>query len=139
MTSDAASVPKPVPEPDEESQEFFDGANRGELMLSRCSDCNTWLHPAAPVCTECLSDNLEWAQASGKGQVFTFAIIYQNPHPGFADDIPYNVTIVELDEGPRLNSALVNVPEEDIEIGMRVTVTFAEQGPGVNLPRFQPA
>ena len=138
MTSDTASVPKPIPEPDDESQEFFDGANRGELMLSRCGDCNTWLHPAVPNCTECLGDNLEWAQASGKGQLFTFAIIYQNPHPGFANDIPYNVAIVELDEGPRLNSVLVNVAEEDIVIGMSVTVTFEEQGEGVYLPKFEP-
>jgi len=139
MTTAAQTQPKPIPEPDERSQEFFDGAKRRELMISRCDDCNAWLHPAAPVCTECQGPNLSWAKASGRGTVFTFGVMHQFYHPGFTNELPYNVAIVELEEGPRVNTNLVNVANEDIEVGMPVQAVFVEQGNGVFLPKFEPA
>jgi len=140
MTTTAAQTqPKPVPEPDDVSREFFDGAKRGELMLSRCNDCHAWLHPAAPVCTECMGSDLAWAKASGRGTVFTFGVMHQFYHPGFTNELPYNVAIVELEEGPRLNSNLVNIANEDIAVGMKVKAVFVDQGGGVFIPKFEPA
>ena len=137
MTNQPA--PKPIPEPDERSQAFFDGARRGEFMLSRCSDCHAWLPPASMICSECLGERIEWEQASGDGTVFSFGLMHQHYHPGFIQDLPYNVTVVELDEGPRFNTNLINISNDDIELGARVTVVFVEQGDGVFLPKFEPA
>lgn len=139
MTTAAQTQPKPVPEPDERSQEFFDGAKRGELMLSRCNDCAAWLHPAAPVCTECMSADIKWEKASGRGTVFTFGVMHQFYHPGFTNELPYNVTVVELEEGPRLNSNMVTVANDAITVGMPVRAVFVEQGAGVFIPKFAPA
>ena len=136
----ATSVqPKPIPEPDDASREFFEGAARGELMLSRCNQCDAWMQPAAPICSECLSRDLRWDRASGRGTVFTFGVMHQFYHPGFTGDLPYNVAVVELEEGLRFATNLVQIANEDIRVGMPVRVTFEEQGGGVMLPKFQPA
>ena len=137
-TTPAQPQSKPVPVPDDASREFFDGAKRGELVLSRCNACDTWLHPAAPVCTECLSEDLRWERASGRGVVFTFGVMHQFYHPGFTKDLPYNVAVVELQEGPRIQTNIINVANEGIRVGMPVEVTFRDQGEGVMLPKFQP-
>lgn len=138
MTTTAAPL-KPAPEPDERSQEFFDGAQRGELMLVRCNACDAWLAPATQICSECLGEDLRWEQASGRGTVFTFGVMHQFYHPGFTNDLPYNVTVVELDEGPRLQTNLIDIANEDIRVGMRVEVRFPEHVPGMRLPKFAPA
>jgi uncharacterized OB-fold protein len=70
--------------------------------------------------------------------VFTFGIVHQRYHPGFVHDIPYNIAVVQLEEGPRLSTNVVGVRNEDIRIGMPVTVTFEEVGGGVLLPKFHP-
>jgi uncharacterized OB-fold protein len=132
-----AQVEKPLPEPDEASQPFWDGAARGELMLMRCNDCGAYRLPSRQHCDRCLSDAYSWEKASGKGTVRTFGIMHQRYHPGFAPDLPYNVTIVELDEGPRLPTNLVGVSNADIRVGMPVTVEW-ERHSDVTLPKFRP-
>jgi uncharacterized OB-fold protein len=136
MTSAPAS--RPLPTPDERSQPFFDGAARGVLMLQRCRQCSAWHWPVREVCSECLSTDLEWAQASGRGTVHSFGVMHRVFHPGFADAVPYNLAVVELDEGPRTNSNLVGVDNEAIRVGMRVIAQFDEDAPGVFVPRFRP-
>lgn len=126
----------PVPEPDEASRPFFDGAAEGRLMLMRCARCQTWRLPARQHCDVCLSDEYTWEQASGRGVVRTFGIMHQRYHPAF--EVPYNVTIVELEEGPRIPTNLVGVANEDIAVGLPVEVVF-ERYDDVTLPRFRPA
>ncbi len=128
--------PKPIPEADETSREFFEGGLDGRLMLMRCKDCGTWRLPARQHCDACLSDQFAWEQSSGNGTVRTFGIMHQRYHPGF--ETPYNVTIVELDEGPRLPTNLVSIPNEEIRAGMRVVVHF-EKHDDVALPKFRPS
>jgi uncharacterized OB-fold protein len=136
-TEDVAQ--RPVPEPDEGSQRFFDGAKEGDLMLRQCGDCGAWLHPQAAICSECLGEKIDWAQASGQGTVFSFGVMHRVYHPGFIHDVPYNLAIIELDEGPRINTNLVNVDSSEIKVGMHVRAVFEEQPGGVVLPKFEPA
>lgn len=127
---------KPIPEADEISRPFFEGGLEGRLMLMRCSDCGTWRLPLRQHCDSCLSDQYTWEAASGRGTVRTFGVMHQRYHPGF--ETPYNVTIVELQEGPRLPTNLVDVPAESIKVGMPVQVVFEDHG-DVALPKFRPA
>ena len=139
MTQQPVQQPqRPVPLPDEASQPFLDGAQRGVLMIRRCNSCGTHLHPATEMCPECLDDDLAWVESSGRGTIFTFGVMHQNYHPAFTDDLPYNVTVVELEEGPRLNTNIVDVPNDEIEVGMSVEVMFEEVAEGVKLPKFRP-
>ena len=129
---------KPIPQPDDASRPFFEGAQRGELMIQRCTACAAYLAPGSRACTECLSEALEWVPASGRATLFTFAIMHQRYHPGFADELPYNIAVVELAEGPRLNTTIVGVANAELRVGMPLTVTFDEVGDGVVLPKFKP-
>ena len=139
MTQSVERASKPIPQPDEPSRPFFDGAQRGELMIQRCTACGAFLAPGSRACTECMSEALEWLPASGKATLYTFAVMHQKYHPGFFDDLPYNIAVVELDEGPRLNTNVVGIANDDLRVGMPLVVTFEEVGDGVVLPKFRPA
>lgn len=134
MTDERPS--RPIPEADDASRPFFEGGFEGKLMLMRCSECRSWRLPARQHCDNCLSDSFTWEQASGLGSVRTYGVMHQKYHPGF--ETPYNVTIVELDEGPRLPTTLVGIEPAAIRVGMRVAVDF-EKHDDVALPQFRPA
>jgi hypothetical protein len=81
----------------------------------------------------------EWVTMSGRGRLYTWTLIYQRYHPGFAEDIPYNVAIVELEEGPRLVTNIMGCSNEDLRIGMKVEVVFEDVTGEIALPKFRPA
>jgi len=135
---------KPVPIPDEASAPFFDGAREGTLMVRRCRACGTYMWPVTRFgttviarCTNCLSGEVEWAPASGRGTLYTFALMYQPYDPSF--EIPYNLSVVELEEGVRTTTVnVVECDNEDLRIGMPLEVVVEERE-GVFLPMFRPA
>lgn len=130
---------KPIPAVTPELAPFFAGAQRGELMLQRCAGCGTHRFPPRELCSNCLSRQSEWVRVSGRGQVFTFNVMHQVYHPGFADEVPYAVVLVKLDEGPKITTNLVGLPPTDIRIGMPVRVIFERVSDEVTLPKFVPA
>jgi uncharacterized OB-fold protein len=132
------SAAKPLPEITPAMAPFWDAARRHELVVQRCAGCGTLRFPARDLCSRCLSRDAAWAPVSGRGTVFSFAVMHQVYHPGFADEVPYAVVVIELDEGARLLSSLVGCPVGDIRIGMRVEVVFDDVSPEVTLPRFRP-
>jgi hypothetical protein len=136
--ADQPAVSRPIPEPDEDSRPFFDGAMAGKLMIMRCTGCGAFRMPARKHCDVCLSDAFDWVQASGKGTVRTFGVMHQKYHPGFFADLPYNLAIVELEEGPRMVTNLVGIANADIRVDMPVRVEF-EKHDDVALPKFRPA
>jgi hypothetical protein len=85
----------------------------------------------------CGSQQLQWAEASGRGSVHTFGIVHHVSHPGFKDEAPYNVAVVELEEGPRLNTHIVGCSNTAIQVGMAVDVDFVRTANGVVVPRFR--
>jgi uncharacterized OB-fold protein len=129
---------KPVPAVTPEMEPFFAGAKVGELRVQRCRGCGTLRFPARAICSECLSTDAEWVAVSGRGTVFSFNVMHQVYHPGFAAEVPYAVVIVQLEEGPRLISNVVGVPPSAIRIGMPVHVVFEELTAEVTLPKFTP-
>ena len=135
----AESYDKPIPVPDETSRPFFQGMKDHELVLMRCSTCRRWRLPAAQRCPQCWSTDFAWERASGRGTVYTFAIMHHVLHPGFADEAPYNVTTVELDEGPRFVTNLVGVANNEIKVGMPVVAIFEDINDEVGLLKFRPA
>ena len=81
---------------------------------------------------------LEWVPASGRGSVHTFTILHKTYRPEWAERVPYNVVVVELEEGPFFHSNVVGCANEDIYVGMPVELVFERDADGVNLPRFRP-
>jgi uncharacterized OB-fold protein len=130
---------KPAPVPDDLSQPFFDGAREGRLLLQHCTECGKWGFPVRERCPHCFAAKLEWRAASGRGTLYTFAIMHQAMNPGFASSVPYNVSQVDLAEGVRMVSNVVGIDNKDLRIGMPVQAVFEEHGTGVFIPKFRPA
>jgi uncharacterized OB-fold protein len=128
---------RPIPAPDERSAEFFSAAKEGRLLIKRCSNCGRYMAPQRDICDACTSEKLEWAQASGKGTIYSFVIMHQILHPGFRDEGPYNVASIELEEGPRIISNIVGTPNGEIRVGMKVEAVFEELAGGVSVPKFR--
>ena len=133
------TVSKPIPVPDEISGPFFDGARSGKLMLQHCTGCDGWSFPVRERCPHCFAARLEWRAASGKGTLYTFAIMHQMMNPGFASSMPYNVSQIDLLEGVRMISNVVGIANADLRIGMSLEVTFDDVGDNVRVPKFRPA
>ena len=135
---------KPVPVPDEESRPFFDGAKRRELMILRCSACGHPMWPAShagslpltPRCQRCNSPELEWTAATGKATLYSFVVMHQ-PYPGFEDEVPYNIALVELEEGVRCFSNIVDCDNADLHVGMPLEVVFEDLTDEVSIPKFR--
>ncbi len=129
----------PIPVADEASQEFFDGAREGKLMLLRCTQCQRYRLPGRELCSDCWSTDTEWAQATGRGKLYTFGIMHQKYHPAFADMTPYNYALVELDEGPRLVTNIVECDDDDLRTDMPVEAVFDAVSDEATLIRFRPS
>ena len=130
---------KPLPRPTPSSEPFWQAAKRHELHLQRCGSCGAYLFYPREVCAECLSSELSWVQVSGQGTVYSYTIAQAPTHPAFADDVPYIVAIVELAEGPRITTNIVDCEPGAVQIGMPVVATYDDVTPEMTLVKFRPA
>jgi len=134
-TSGHAAIPVPVRYLDYEG--FWNSIDEGHLALQKCGDCGAWCHPPQPVCPQCHSLKRTWQKVSGRGTVYSWVTYHDSLHPAFP--APYTVVLVELEEGLRMVSHLVDVPPADIEIGMSVAFVIEEVGENLRLPKFKRA
>lgn len=113
-------VPKPTRVTTALTEPFWEHAENGELLFQHCLACGlNQLYPRG-VCRRCWSDDLGWVAAAGTGTVWTVTVIHKPSHPAWADEAPYAVAIVELDEGPRLTTRVLGCAPEDVIVGARV-------------------
>lgn len=136
MTS--SEYAKPLPRVTEDNRPFWEALKRHELIFQQCSSCGKFRNPSSIICPHCHSLEHSWQKVSGKGKVFTFTVFHQVYHPGFAKEVPYNVAIVELDEGVRLMSNVIGVSNDEIRCEMPVQVVFEDITPEFTLPKFRP-
>ena len=130
-------ISKPLPAITPDMREFFDGARSGRLMIQKCDSCGTLRFPAHDLCSKCNSTDSRWVPVSGRGEVFSFNIMHQLYHPGFASEVPYAVVMVELEEGCKFVSNLLGIKPHDIKCGMPVEVTFEKLSDEVSMPKFR--
>lgn len=128
---------KPMPEVQPWSVKFWEGTKEGKLLIQKCESCKSKIFYPRKRCPECWSDKLGWMQASGKGTVFSFTTAYSMVEPRFMDELPYTIAYVDLDEGVRLMTRIVECKPEDIKIGMKVEVVFTPRG-DYYFPFFRP-
>lgn len=132
------SLKQPLPKPDEDSEPYWQACRRHELQMQRCRRCATVRFRPRVVCPECLSDEADWVRLSGDGTVHTFAIVRSPVLPAFAESLPYTLALVDLKEGPRLTTRIVDCAPEEVAIGMPVEVTFVDLSEAISLPYFRP-
>lgn len=135
MSVEATS--KPIPEATPALAPFFAAAREGRLVVQRCAGCGVLRFPPRELCSACLDREATWQEVSGRGEVFSYNVMHQIYHPGFAPEVPYAVVVVKLEEGPKITSNLVDCPIDAIAIGMPVEVTFEQLSPEVTLPKFR--
>lgn len=130
---------RPLPVIDDRNRPFWEAASAGELRMQKCLDCGCLRHPPGPLCPGCQSARVEWVGLSGKGKVWSHCVFHRAYFPGFADEMPYAVVLVQLDEGPKLYSNLVGVANDEIRVGMPVEVHFEPVTEEVTLVKFRAA
>jgi uncharacterized protein len=129
---------KPTPRPAPESVPYWEAARQHRLEIPHCRACGGYWFPPSRTCRHCLSADVEFKQVSGRGKVFSFVTYDRVYHPGFAQDVPYVVALVELEEGPRLISNIVGIPYDQVRCEMPVAVVFDDVAEGVTIPKFKP-
>lgn len=130
---------KPLPEFRPETKPYWDGCKNHELLLPRSKETGeVFFYPRALSPGEDMSENLEWVPASGKAKVWTYAIHHMGPSKAYKGDPPYVVALVELDEGVKMMTNVVDCDPHDVHVGMEVEVVFDDVTDEVTLPKFKP-
>ena len=130
--------PKPLPIVTVENRPFWEGCQQGKLLLQYCTACHQHQFYPRLYCMQCGSTALRWDEASGQGVIYSYTIIRQNKSPEFVNDTPYNVAIVQLQEGPRMLSDIVEIDPGELRVDLPVTVVFERVTDMITLPRFRP-
>ena len=135
---DHAETTLPAPERDALNTPYWDSLAQGALSFQRCSACgHAWL-PARSECPACLSGRWAWEKAAGGAKLISWVVYHVAFHPAMAKRLPYNVAIVQLDEGPRLISSVVGVDDaETLKIDQRLQLRIEQEG-DTAVPRFTP-
>ena len=129
---------KPVPTISGETRPFWEACRREELLIQSCRSCGEYQFYPRGICASCWGTELDWVHARGKGTVWAFTVTYQNRAPGFADELPYVLALVELDEGVKMFTNIVHCDPADVTIGMQVEVTFVQASDRIRIPYFKP-
>lgn len=123
----------------EDSEPYWEYCEKKELRMQKCSSCGHVRFPPSVICPKCLCEDSEWEKLSGQGKVFTYVIFHHAFYPGYADDVPYNTAIIELEEGPRMHTHIIECENGDIYIEMPVEVSFQKFEDDIIMPYFRPA
>ena len=130
---------KPLPRPTELSKPFWDGLANGVLTVQRCRPCDRLVFYPRTLCPYCMGQELEWVPVTGRGKVYTYTVVRRAMIPAFQADTPYVFAIVELDEGPRVPTNIVNCEIEDVRVDMPVQATYDDVTAEITLLKFEPA
>lgn len=127
------------PEIDTTTSAFWKAAAEGRLLGSRCAECSAIAEYPRGFCPSCWSNRVEDVELSGKATLYTYSLVHMNPMPPFGDHVPYVAAVVELEEGPRLMTRLIDIDPESVAIGMRLSARFETVDEGEGLVLFGPA
>ena len=127
---------RPLPAITPETRHFWEGTRSGELRLQKCSACNRVYFPPRPFCPRCASRDVDVVRASGRATLYSY-VIHHRPVPGFVP--PYSIAVVQLEEGPRMMTNIVDCDPNTVRIGQKVELVFHDTGEGTALARFRPA
>jgi uncharacterized protein len=136
-TTDPLAASRMLPTLGPDSEAFWTGGARGELMILRCQACGFWIHPGALVCPRCQSVEIAPDATSGKAEVFSYTVNHHPYNP--LVPVPYAIVIVELpeQEALRFTTNVVGCAPDEISIGMTLQVAF-EQHDDIFVPVFEP-
>jgi uncharacterized OB-fold protein len=120
-----------------ETKPFWDAANEGVFLLQRCRDCRQVQYFYRALCAHCMSDQVDDLPSSGRGTVWTYSVVYRNRTPGYSENVPYVVALVELEGGVKVISNVITDDPEAVTFGTEVEVLFAEAKNQQSIPLFK--
>jgi len=128
-----------LPAPEPETEAFWDAARERRLLVKRCADCGEAHFYPRPFCPRCWSENVTWEEASGHATLYTWSTVHVNDLPPFPERVPYVAAIVELAEGPRMMTNVVDCDAEQLAVGMALEVRYRDLDDEFSIPVFAPA
>jgi uncharacterized protein len=134
---DTMAHDRELPTVEDESRPYWEAAKQGKLLVKTCNACGAVHHYPRPFCPTCWSEDVEWLEASGRGTLYTYSTIFRNDLPPFDAWGAYVAAIVELEEGPRLMTNIVDCDPAELAVGMPVKVLFRDLTDEWSAPVFQ--
>jgi uncharacterized OB-fold protein len=132
-------MPRTEPPTSETTQPFWDATRDQQLVVQWCCECDRPIAYPREVCPFCAATVLEWRPSEGRGKLYSFTVEHKTPSPVAGAEGPYAIGLVDLDEGVRLMSNIVNCPVSELAVGMAVRITWELLSDGRHLPLFEPA
>ena len=123
---------------EDESEPFWTALNDGKLLIKLCGACGKHHSYPRPFCPHCWSGAVDWEEASGQATLYTWSVVYKNDLPPFAGRVPYVAAVVDLAEGPRMMTNVVDCEVDELRVGMPLTVMFRKETDEITLPVFRP-
>jgi len=132
-------IPEPLLMPviEVEHSLFWESLSKNELRIQKCSNCTALRYPPNPMCSQCQSFDHTWELMSGMGEIFSYVVTHQPTHSAFRGRTPLATVVVELNEGPRLVTNILNISPSKIKIGMKVQIVFQKMNDEITLPFFE--
>ncbi|HUF53783.1 MAG TPA: Zn-ribbon domain-containing OB-fold protein [Dehalococcoidia bacterium] len=130
---------KPLPVVEAETAPYWTAARDKKLLLQKCRDCDEYQYHYRGFCSNCWVGTIEDVESNGEGTVWSFTVIRRNRTPGFAEEVPYAVAMVELEGGIKFITNVINCNPDDVHIGMPVKLTWVAAADDINIPMFEPA
>jgi uncharacterized OB-fold protein len=134
-------MPKQSPVPEDVDRGFWEAANENRLVVQNCQECNRLQHPPQEACAQCGSGaHLDWREMSGRGTIYTYAVMYDNPVPLLFEDQPFNAAVIKLEDDPDIMmlSHLPGTPVDEVPIGAPVKLVFEKtQATGQLVPEWE--
>jgi uncharacterized OB-fold protein len=140
MTIGERVLPAPAPFVLPEVKQFWDATAEGKLLLPKCEDCQTIVWYPRPFCPPCPNSKVTWIEASGRGKIYSYTVNRrgQADLPAYKEAGVYVLAYVELEEGPRMMTNIVDCDPDSVRIGQDVELVFHDTGQGTALARFRP-
>jgi uncharacterized OB-fold protein len=128
-----------IPTPDPETQAFWDAARERRLLIQRCNACGEAYFYPRPFCPKCWSEDVAWEEASGDATLYTWSVVHVNDLPPFNERVPYVAAVVDLAEGPRMMTNVVDCEADALKVGMPLRVEYRDLTDEATVPVFVPA
>jgi uncharacterized OB-fold protein len=129
---------KPIPPIHPWTAPYWRAARDGKLLIQRCASCARYIFYPRLQCPACFAAEPEWVEASGRGKVYSYSVVLNNPPSAFQQDVPFVIAIVELEEGVRLMTNIIGCDPESVRCDLPVEVVFEKLTDKITLPKFTP-
>lgn len=130
---------KPLPSKNLDDKPLWDSCKNHSMALQRCASCGQFRYPPRSLCPNCHATETEWRPVSGRGRVYVSLVMCHSYGPAWEKDVPYNVSIIELEEGVKIWSNVIGCPPDEVKIGDAVVLVYEDVTEEISLPKFRPA